>query len=72
VAETATGKFGVNTRGPGATGQGVSVRRHDLTSFRRAEPAAAPTPPPATPAPVVPTGATQPPAGKPVTPKSGG
>ncbi|MFO0851213.1 MAG: hypothetical protein U0871_22045 [Gemmataceae bacterium] len=74
VAETATGKFGVYTMGPGPNGQGVSVRRHDLTSFRRAEPAAAPaTPPtPTTPAPVVPTGATQPPTTKPGPPKAGG
>jgi hypothetical protein len=73
VAETATGKFGVYTMGPGPNGQGVTVRRHDLTSFRRAEPVAA-TPPatPATPAPVVPTGATQPPTSKPASPKSGG
>lgn len=48
VAETATGKFGVYTMGPGANGQGVTIRRHDLTSFRKAaEPAAAPAPAPA-------------------------
>lgn len=76
VAETVTGKFGVYTMGPGTTGQGVAVRRHDLTSFRRVEPATPPVAPPAaaqpgTPAPVVPSGGTQPPA-KTVGPKSGG
>lgn len=46
VAETSTGKFGVYTMGPGPNGNGVSIRRHDLTSFRKAaEPAAAPAPP---------------------------
>jgi hypothetical protein len=38
VAETSTGKFGVYTMGPGTSGTGVVIRRHDLTSFRRAEP----------------------------------
>jgi hypothetical protein len=38
VAETSTGKFGVYTMGPGQNGSGVVIRRHDLTSFRKAEP----------------------------------
>lgn len=43
VAETTTGKFGVYTMGPGINGNGVTIRRHDLTSFRKAaEPVAAP------------------------------
>lgn len=43
VAETTTGKFGVYTMGPGLNGTGVAIRRHDLTSFRKAaDPAAAP------------------------------
>jgi hypothetical protein len=36
VAETSTGKFGVYTMGPGTDGKGVVIRRHDLTSFRKA------------------------------------
>jgi len=36
VAETTTGKFGVYTMGPGPNGNGVVIRRHDLTSFRKA------------------------------------
>ena len=36
VAETNSGKFGVYTLGPDpATGQGLIIRRHDLTSFRK-------------------------------------
>ena len=36
VAETTTGKFGVYTLGPDpATGAGLAIRRHDLTSFRK-------------------------------------
>lgn len=35
VAETTTGKFGVYTMGPGPNGNGVVIRRHDLTSFRK-------------------------------------
>ncbi len=43
VAETVTGKFGVYTMASGTNGQGVVIRRHDLTSFRKAaEPGAAP------------------------------
>jgi hypothetical protein len=45
VAETVTGKFGVYTMAPGPNGQGVIVRRHDLTTFRKtASEAQAPTP----------------------------
>ncbi len=57
VAETTTGKFGVYTMGSGQGGSGVVIRRHDLTTFRKAaEPAANPTTPtpvsgPATPVP---------------------
>ena len=40
VAETSTGKFGVYTMGPGGNGNGVVIRRHDLTSFRQSPPAA--------------------------------
>ncbi len=46
VAETTTGKFGVYTMGPGPNGQGVGIRRHDLTTFR-AQPGAAQAAPPA-------------------------
>jgi hypothetical protein len=36
VAETTTGKFAVYTMGPRPDGQaGVSIRRHDLASFRQ-------------------------------------
>lgn len=41
VAETSTGKFGVYTMGPGVNGQGIVIRRHDMTSFRNGEPAPA-------------------------------
>lgn len=34
VAEVTTGKFGVYTMGPSPEGQGVIIRRHDLTTFR--------------------------------------
>lgn len=43
VAETSTGKFGVYTMAAGPNGTGVVVKRHDLTTFRRA--AAAPAAP---------------------------
>lgn len=37
LVETASGKFGVYTLGPNASGgTGVSIMRHDLTSFRKA------------------------------------
>jgi hypothetical protein len=35
VAETTTGKFGVYTMGPGPNGTGISIRRHDMTTFRQ-------------------------------------
>jgi hypothetical protein len=57
VAETTTGKFGVFTMGPGAGGNGVVIRQHDMTAFRQstAPPAVVP---PAAPVPgqVLPTG----------------
>ena len=34
LAETTTGKFGVYTMGPGPNGNGIAIRRHDLSSFR--------------------------------------
>jgi len=60
VAETSTGKFGVYTMGPGESGSGIVIRRHDMTSFRTqvpaVQPAAAATIPgmPGVPAAVVP------------------
>lgn len=36
LAETTTGQFGVYTMGPGADGNGISIRRHDVTKFRQA------------------------------------
>lgn len=48
VAETTTGKFGVYTMGPGANGNNIVIRRHDMTSFRQtAAPAVAAEPAPA-------------------------
>jgi hypothetical protein len=35
LAETSTGQFGVYTMGPGANGNGVAIRRHDVTKFRQ-------------------------------------
>ena len=35
LAETNTGQFGVYTMGPGANGNGILIRRHDLTKFRQ-------------------------------------
>jgi hypothetical protein len=35
LAETTTGQFGVYTMGPGANGNGIAIRRHDLTTFRQ-------------------------------------
>ena len=35
IAEVSTGKFGVYTMGPGENGVGISIRRHDLASFRK-------------------------------------
>ena len=43
LAETATGQFGVYTMGPGQNGNGIVIRRHDVTKFRQqagAQPAA--------------------------------
>ena len=34
LAETSTGQFGVYTMGPGQGGNGIAIRRHDLTTFR--------------------------------------
>jgi|SRR5579872_5723967 len=46
LAETATGQFGVYTMGPGTNGNGVVIRRHDLTKFRQAiQPGNQPAPP---------------------------
>ena len=39
LAETATGQFGVYTMGPGQTGNGIVIRRHDMTKFRQQAPA---------------------------------
>jgi hypothetical protein len=35
LAETNTGQFGVYTMGPGQNGNGVVIRRHDITKFRQ-------------------------------------
>jgi hypothetical protein len=35
LAETTTGQFGVYTMGPGVNGNGIAIRRHDLTKFRQ-------------------------------------
>ena len=35
VAEVSTGKFGVYTMGPAPGGKGVSILRHDQTTFRQ-------------------------------------
>ncbi len=35
LAETSTGQFGVYTMGPGANGNGIAIRRHDITKFRQ-------------------------------------
>ena len=45
LAETSTGQFGVYTMGPGQNGNGIVIRRHDITKFRQqagAQPVAAP------------------------------
>jgi hypothetical protein len=36
LAETSTCQFGVYTMGAGANGNGVVIRRHDITKFRQA------------------------------------
>jgi len=38
LAETSTGQFGVYTMGPGPNGNGMLIRRHDLTKFRQPAP----------------------------------
>jgi hypothetical protein len=38
LAETSTGQFGVYTMGPGLNGNGIVIRRHDLTKFRQPAP----------------------------------
>src|SRR5215471_8251764 len=35
LAETSTGQFGVYTMGPGQNGNGIVIRRHDITKFRQ-------------------------------------
>lgn len=37
LAEVSTGKFGIYTMGPSPEGQGIIIRRHDLTTFRAKE-----------------------------------
>lgn len=59
LAETSTGQFGVYTMGPGQNGNGIVIRRHDLTKFRaqvaaQPGPAAGENTPPANPNPNVP------------------
>jgi len=44
IAETTTGKFGVYTMGSGPNGQGVGIRRHDMSAFRAQPPAGAVVP----------------------------
>lgn len=56
LAETATGQFGVYTMGPGEGGNGVVIRRHDLTKFRQQAGAGGAAPLPAAP----PIGSAQP------------
>lgn len=46
VAETTTGKFGVYTMTAGANGQGIAIRRHDMSAFRKVEPIKAVVPRP--------------------------
>jgi hypothetical protein len=35
VAETTTGKVGVYTMAAGANGEGIAIRRHDMSAFRK-------------------------------------
>ena len=42
LAETSTGLFAVYTMGPGQNGNGVVIRRHDITKFRQQAGAALP------------------------------
>jgi hypothetical protein len=39
LAETSTGQFGVYTMAPGQNGNGVVIKRHDITKFRQQIPA---------------------------------
>jgi hypothetical protein len=49
LAETSTSQFGVYTMGPGQNGNGVVIRRHDITKFRAQAGAPAPGNAPANP-----------------------
>jgi hypothetical protein len=40
LAETSTGQFGVYTMGAGQNGNGITIRRHDITKFRQQIPPA--------------------------------
>lgn len=53
LAETSTGQFGVYTMAPGQNGNGVIIKRHDITKFRQQ---AAGGLPPALSLPVAPAG----------------
>jgi hypothetical protein len=54
LAETVTGQFGVYTMGPGINGNGVVIRRHDITKFRQpVQPGNPQGPPPAGNLPVI-------------------
>jgi hypothetical protein len=46
LAETSTGQFGVYTMGPGVNGNGITIRRHDMTKFRQQAAAPAANAPP--------------------------
>jgi len=49
LAETSTGQFAVYTMGAGANGNGIVIRRHDITKFRQqagAQPLPGGNPPP--------------------------
>jgi hypothetical protein len=47
LAETTTGQFAVYTMGPGTSGNGIAIRRHDLGKFRQQVAAQPPGAPPA-------------------------
>jgi hypothetical protein len=42
LAETSTGQFGVYTMAPGQNGNGIVIKRHDVTKFRQVQGQAAP------------------------------